>query len=65
MDGRTLLIGSGVAILLLTSSAFWLCLPRGGKTHRWVGTELEPYVAVLFCSGFALSFSMVLSGVLR
>ena len=57
-------IVSGVAIFVLTSLAFWRCLPRGDTFHRFVGTELEPYVAVAFCSGFALSFSMILSGIL-
>ena len=32
--------------------------------HRFVGTELEPYVAVAFCSGIALSFTMILSAIL-
>jgi hypothetical protein len=43
----------------------WYCLPRGGgEPHRLVGTEWEPYVAVSFCSGFALSFTMILSAVI-
>jgi hypothetical protein len=32
----------------------WPSLPRGGKTHRFVGTELEPYIAVAFCAAVAL-----------
>jgi hypothetical protein len=32
--------------------------------HRFVGTELEPYVGVAFCAAFALSFTMILSGIL-
>jgi hypothetical protein len=40
------------------------CLPRGGKTHRFVGTELEPYVAVAFCAAVALGFTLMLSGII-
>jgi hypothetical protein len=56
---------SGVVVFLITAALFWVCLPRGGKTHRFVGTELEPYVAVAFCTGFALSFTMLLSGAIN
>ena len=54
----------GIVAFVITASLFWYCLPRGGKMHRFVGTELEPYVAVAFCSGFALSFTLILSSVL-
>jgi hypothetical protein len=57
-----LLLAGGVAVFVLTAVIFWLCLPRGGKTHRFVGTELEPYVGVAFCSAIALSCTMILSG---
>ena len=53
---------SGAVVFLLTGAAFWYCLPRGGKPHRFVGTELEPYIGVAFCSAVALGFTMLLSG---
>lgn len=56
--------GAGVAVLLLTAIVFWACLPRGGKTHRFVGTEFEPYVGVGICAGVALGSTMILSGFL-
>ena len=55
---------AGMAVIVVTSGLFWYCLPRGGKTHRFVDTELEPYISVAFCAGFALAFTMILSGVL-
>jgi hypothetical protein len=55
----------GVAVLVLTAVLFWALLPRGGRTHRFVGTELEPYIAVLLTSMVALSFTMILSGILQ
>ena len=58
-----LLIG-GVATFAVTAAAFWALLPRGGKLHRWVDTEWEPYISVAICAGVALSFTMMLSGVL-
>ena len=54
---------SGATMLLVGAVLFWYCLPRGGKTHRFVGTELEPYVGVAFCAAVALSCSMILSGI--
>jgi hypothetical protein len=53
---------SGLVVLIVTAVVFWLCLPRNGKTHRFVDTEWEPYVGVAFCSAIALGFTMVLSG---
>jgi hypothetical protein len=54
----------GACVLALTSVIFWYCLPRHGTVHRFVGTELEPYVGVAFCSGIALGFTMLLAGIL-
>ncbi len=52
----------GVTVMAVTLFVFWKCLPRDGKMHRFVGTEWEPYIGVAFCSAFALSFTMMLSG---
>jgi hypothetical protein len=55
----------GLAVLVATVVLFVVLLPRGGRTHRFVGTELEPYVAVLLTAMVALSFTMILAGVLQ
>jgi len=55
---------AGIAALVATVLLFWVLLPRGGRSHRFVGTELEPYVAVLLTGMIALSFTMILAGVL-
>src|SRR6267142_7023594 len=48
-EGREMvLVAGGGVVLAVTSGLFWFCLPRGGETHRFVDTELEPYVAVAF-----------------
>ena len=60
-----LFLFGGALVFAITAGLFWYCLPRDGKMHRFVGTELEPYVGVAFCSGFALSFTMILSGILN
>jgi hypothetical protein len=44
---------------------FIALLPRGGRPHRYVGMELESYVAVLLTAPLALSLTMMLSGVLQ
>ena len=59
------LLISGIAVFVLTAVVFAALLPRGGQTHRWTGTELEPYVSVAICAGVALGFTMTLSGVLN
>jgi hypothetical protein len=56
---------AGIVVLVVTAGVFWALLPRGGVTHRWTNTELEPYVSVAICAGIALSFTMILSGVLN
>jgi uncharacterized membrane protein YvlD (DUF360 family) len=60
-----LLLASGLGVFIVTAIVFWMCLPLGGKTHRFVGTELEPYIGVAFCSAIALSFTMILSGAIN
>ncbi len=54
----------GVVVLIVTVIAFLGMLPRGGKKHRFVGTELEPYIGVAFTAAIALGLTMTLSGVL-
>ena len=56
---------SGVVVFIVTAATFWSLLPRGGKLHRWADTEWEPYVSVAICSGVALAFTMILSGVIN
>ena len=58
------LIG-GIVILVVTTIVFWYCLPRDGKMHRFVGTELETSVGVAFCSAVALSLTMILSSAIN
>jgi hypothetical protein len=59
------LLACGIVVFLATAGAFFALLPRGGRTHRWVNTEWEPYISVAICSGVALAFTMTLSGVLN
>jgi len=58
------LIAVGAVVFVVTGFLFWRCLPRGGKMHRFIDTEWEPYVGVAFTAGVALGFTMILSGVL-
>ena len=60
-----LLLISGIVVFIVTGAVFWALLPRGDKLHRWVNTELEPYISVALCSGVALSFTMMLSATLN
>jgi hypothetical protein len=58
------LIG-GVVVLVITIGLLMALLPRGGRTHRFVETEFEPYVAVALTALVALSLTLLLSGVLN
>lgn len=61
----TYLFAAGLVAVAITAGLFWRALPAGGKTHRWVGTEWEPYIALFFATGVALSFTLLLSGALN
>jgi hypothetical protein len=56
---------AGIVVFVVTGAVFWALLPRGAQTHRWADTELEPYISVAICAGVALSFTMILSGMLN
>jgi hypothetical protein len=56
---------AGIAVFAVTAAVFWYCLPRGGKLHRFVDTEWEPYIGVAFCSAVALGLTMILSGAIN
>jgi hypothetical protein len=55
----------GVLTFAVTAAIFWYCLPRGGRVYRFADTEWEPYIGVAFCSGIALSFTMILSSAIN
>jgi hypothetical protein len=55
---------AGIAVFAAALGIFAYCLPRPGRPHRFVDTELEPYVGVAFCAGFALGVTMILSSIL-
>ena len=55
----------GLLVLIITAGVFAWCLPRHGKTHRFVGTEFEPYVAVGIVAGVAFGACMIFSGLTR
>jgi hypothetical protein len=57
-------LAAGFAVFVITAFVFWTLLPRAGRMHRFVGTELEPYVGVAITSAVALGFTMTLSGLL-
>ena len=65
MDSGVFSLICGIVVFIATAAVFWALLPRGGKTHRWVNTEWEPYISVAICSGVALAFTMILSGLIN
>ncbi len=52
----------GLLTLGATIAALIYCMPRGGKTHWLIGTEWEPYLGVVFCSGLVLGVMMIVWG---
>ena len=55
---------AGIAIFAATLGIFAYCLPRAGRSVRFLDTQLEPYIAVALCAGFALGVTMILSSIL-
>lgn len=55
---------AGIVVFAITAIVFCMLLPRHGKYHRFVGTEMEPYVSVGITAGIALAMTMTLSGVI-
>jgi hypothetical protein len=54
----------GIALAVLALVAFFLSLPRGGKTARFVGSEWEPYAVVAFICAFFVGLLLAISDVL-
>lgn len=50
---------AGAGIVCLTGFLFWRILPRNGRVHPLVGTEWEPYFAILFVGGAALGVGLM------
>jgi TRAP-type mannitol/chloroaromatic compound transport system permease large subunit len=59
------LFAAGLVAISITGALFWRALPSGGKMHRFVGTEWEPYTALFFTTGVAISFTLLLSGAIN
>ena len=49
----------GVALVL-----FKFCLPQGGKVRWFVGTQLEPYIAVGITLALVVSLGLAATGVI-
>jgi steroid 5-alpha reductase family enzyme len=56
---------AGLAVLAITVVVLWPCLPRDGKMYRLVDTDWGPYVGVAFGAASAVSFTMMLSGLIN
>ena len=62
---NTAVLIAGIVVFVITAWIFWYCLPsKEGKVYRFADTEWEPYVGVAFCSGVALSFTMIVSSLI-
>ena len=52
----------GIVVLVAALGLLVALMPRGGRMHRFVGTEAEPYVAVAITAMLALAFTLMFSG---
>jgi hypothetical protein len=57
----TMLLG-GCAVLAGASFFLAAVMPRGDRVSRFVGTVLEPYLALAVTAGFSIALAMILSG---
>jgi hypothetical protein len=60
-----IVLSSGIAVIVVTVIVFWSLLPRGGKRHRFVETEFEPYIGVALTAAVALGLTMMLAGAIN
>jgi hypothetical protein len=55
----------GGCVVLAAIGLIWAAVsPRQGRPSRFVGTWLEPYVALALVSGFASAVTMIVAGVM-
>ena len=52
----------GVVVFGVALALFKLCLPHGGETRWFVGTQWEPYVAVGITLALVVGLGLVLAG---
>lgn len=52
----------GLAIVAATLAGFWRALPREGWVHPLVGTQWEPYFAIVFVFGVTFGLGLVVVG---
>lgn len=45
---------AGIVLMALAGLTFFYCLPRGGRTARFVGTEWEAYCVVAMIGTFGI-----------
>ena len=64
-DSNMNLLIAGVVVLVVTLGLLFALMPRGGRMHRFVDTELEPYIAVAITALVALAITLLLSGTLN
>lgn len=60
-----IVLSSGIAVMVVTVIVFWTMLPRGGKRHRFVETEFEPYIGVALTVAVALGLTLILAGTIN
>jgi hypothetical protein len=59
-----MLLGGGIALLLLTLLGFWAAMPKAGAPPRsFIGGTAEPLVAVAITAGFVLGIGLAVAGI--
>lgn len=64
MLGDFLLLGGGLALLTITVLSFWAALPKEGAPPRqFIGTALEPLIAVGITAGLVMGVGLMVAGI--
>lgn len=53
----------GVLGIAASAAGAWYALPKNGKVAPFVGTVVEPYVAIAITMGFMLSLGAIVAGI--
>lgn len=54
---------TGIALIAVTAAIFWYVKPRPERSFKFIKhPKFEPYIAVLFLSGFAFGVILIFVG---
>jgi hypothetical protein len=63
LGGHHMFLLGGILGITASAAGAWYALPKNGKVAPFVGTLVEPYVAIAITMGFMLSLGAIIVGI--